>query len=568
MQNLEEEIFKQAVRNAYEHNGKADPNAVLGKVLKAFPDYKSRIQELRAAINDVVSRVNSMSPEDLKESYNRYADEFNRHYQEIQEKTSKPNLNIEGAEYGKVVTRFAPSPNGFMHIGHAKVAFLSNEVKSIYNGKIYLYFDDTNPEKDKQEFVDQFLRDLDWLGLKFDDIYFASDNIERIYELAKQLISVGKAYVCLCTPDTIKRNRKEGLECEHREQSVEENQRLFQMMLDKRFKEHEAVLRFKGDMKDPNTVMRDPTLARIKYVNHYRHKDRYAVWPTYDLNTPVNDSIHGITDVIRSKEYELRDRLDTEILKALGLNVPRIHSESRLVIKNNITHKRLLNKLLHEKLIKGLDDPRLVTIAGLRNRGVRPEAIKDFVLRFGFSKTDSVVDIGMLLSYNKRYIDDTAKRLIGFENPIKLKLNFDINNPIRADLHPSRDIGYRELYIKDSAIYINKDEFSGPGVYKLRFIGNIKIKEENGALSADITNSKADRVLHWLPSLDRAIKVAYVKDPLKDGVFDNQSIEVKRLYVEPYEEKIEINEYIQLEGQGFFYRNSYYEDERYIFISK
>ncbi|MGC8568242.1 MAG: glutamate--tRNA ligase [Candidatus Micrarchaeia archaeon] len=570
---MEEKIMKEVlesiriytIKNAYEY-GKARYDSVLGKILSKFPESKNEMTWLSKSIKEVVEEVNSMAKEDLESAYAKYKPLFEEEYKKKVDETSKPRMVLEGAEYGNFATRFAPAPNGFMHIGHAKTLNLANEFAKIYNGKIFLYFDDTNPEKDSEKYVDMIKRDCEWLGVKFDGEYYASDNIEFIYEVARKLIKTGNAYVCKCSREKMKEMRLAGKECEHRTQTIEENLKEFEGMLSGKFNEGEAVLRFKGDMQSPNTVMRDPTLMRVKKSRHYRQGTKYIVWPTYDLNTPVNDSIHGITDPIRSKEYELRDELYYKVLDAAGLRKPRMHSDSRLVIKDNITHKREINQLIKEGLLEGYDDPRLVTIAALRNRGILPEAIRDFVLKFGMSKTESKVDISMLMAENKKYIDPTSKRLFFVKEPVKCHIN-GMDREVKIPLHPTNDLGYRS-YKLNQYIYISKEDIEKSNKLKLKDLCYIEIEKNGEAYEARMLESADEKIkaVQWLPEDFLKCKVLVPKNPIKEGKFDKNSLEILEGYAEPYLKEIKENEIIQFERFGFCIMHQKEKNEL-IFIS-
>jgi len=548
-------IRKLAIKNAIDY-GKADYKAVLGKAIAKVPGAKENMQELSKLVNEIVSEINSLPREKIVEEYNKYSEEFEQEEKKKAE-VSKPKLVLPGATPGNFATRFPPEPSGYMHIGHAKVAFLEREFANIYNGKLFLYFDDTNPEKEKQEYVDAFKKDLEWLGIKFDDEYYASDNLEKIYEYAIKLIKNGKAYVCTCDPETIRRNRFNGVACVHRSHSIEENLELFEDMLKGKFEEGGAVLRFLGDLQSKNTAMRDPTLIRIKKTPHYRQGSKYILWPTYDFNTPIMDSIHGITDVIRSKEYELRTELDLAILDALGLRKPRIHHEARLVIKDVPTQKRVINKLIKEGIVSGFDDPRLVTIAALRRRGVTPEAIKKFVLRFGMSRVESTMDINMLLDENRKIIDKTAKRLFGVIDPVELEVRGIGKVHVKLRLHPNVDMGYREydvgniLYIgKSDALNLKKGE-----QIRLKDLYNVEVEEVGDKIIGKyIGNNAIDaQKIQWV---DKANCVdAYFITPkplLVNNEINKDSLEVEKGLAEKYIEMIKKDEVVQFERIGFF----------------
>lgn len=407
---VKKEIRKYVIRNATEY-GKANEGSVLSKIISLHPELKTDIKSLGMEVKKEVAEVNKLSKEQLANEFAEYEEEFKESDVQRAEKSSKHNFSVPGAQKGNFITRFPPEPGGYMHIGHAKPAFIEDELCKAYEGKLMLYFDDTNAENEKQEFVDAFKDDLKWLGIKFDAEYYASDNLPILYGYAVEIIKKGKAYICMCDGDTVKEGRSLGTQCPHKSQSKEKNLELWQKMLGNGFKDNEAILRLNSDMGAVNTTLRDPTLFRLKHAKHYRQGDKYFVWPTYDFCTPIVDSLKGITDVVRSKEYEMRDELYFMVLDILALRKPRISSISRLEIADNVTSKRRIRELIAQKLIDGYDDPRLVTIRALRRRGLAAEAIREFALSFGMGKAESVVDIEMLLGINSKLISAKAHKL-------------------------------------------------------------------------------------------------------------------------------------------------------------
>ncbi len=531
---------------------------VLSKVGKS-----GDIKDLRMEVEKVVDSVNAMSKEAQIAEYDTYKGEFEHEYSEKVKNTSSPHMELKGAVEGNFSTRFAPEPSGYMHIGHAKVVFLEQEFAKIYKGKMFLYFDDTNPEKESQEFVDAIKRDLDWLGVTFDKEYYASDSIEKMYEYARQLIKNGKAYVCTCPSETIKSYRMKGLSCPHSRNPEAENMMMFDEMLEGDYDEGQAVLRFRGDMSSSNTVMRDPAIMRIKKHVHYRQGDKYIVWPTYDFNTPVMDSLHEVTDAMRSKEYELRGEIYVEILKALGLRVPRMHHEARLVVKGSLTSKRKLNDLISKGLISGYDDPRLITITALRRRGIRPEAIKKFVMRFGMSMTNSVVDLSLLYAENKKLVDPHAKRLFYVENPVKVVVENPGKLPksVSLKLHPSNDLGSRS-YAIGATFYISgsdADSLDMDSKIRLKELADLRIlsvsKEAIHAEAIKISESEAKSMkkIQWVPEESKLeCKVLIPKDLVDENEnFLQDSLQVSKGYIESFAQKLEKGEVVQLERFGF-----------------
>ncbi len=554
---VEEEIRKAALKNALDY-GKARDSTVINTVLSGFPELRADIRELAWAVNKEVSRINSLGKEELEKEAGAYRKEFEEKEREKAIRTAKPKMELEGAQKGHFATRFPPEPNGYMHIGHAKPVFMEREFADIYEGGLFLYFDDTNPEAERQEYVEAFKKDLEWLGIRFDGEYYASDNIERMYSYAATLIKNGNAYVCLCPVEQVKENRSTGKECVHKKQTSAENLRLWNEMIKK--ERDTGILRYNGNLKDLNTAMRDPTLFRIKAETHYRQGAKYSVWPTYDFNTPIMDSMKGVTDAMRSKEYELRDELYYKILDLLGLRKPRVHSFARLEIKDNITSKRKLKEFINSGNISGFDDPRLVTIASLRRRGILPEAIREFVLRFGMSKTNSQVGIDMLLAENRKLIDSRAVRMFFIERPRKLSVGGipAEARKIRMKAHPSEDLGFRE-YEVGSEFFINSHDaisLKKGSLARLKDAFNIRILEPGGdTIKAEYVEGKGNDLLklQWVSEGNYVDgKAISIGNLLSGDGFNKKSMVVTDGYIEGYASELKIGDIVQFEKIGFF----------------
>ena len=549
-------IRKYALKNASDY-GKAHEGSVLNKIISLYPEHKSDIKSLAKEVSKIIFEVNALGKDALQSEYSKYAAEFENEQKIRVEKTAKPNMELEGAVMGNFATRYPPAPNGYMHIGHAKALFLESEFAAKYNGKLFLYFDDTNPEKDRQEFVDKFHEVLKWLGVKFDKEYYASDGMDKIYECARVLIKNGDAYACSCSAEQIKDGRFNKKECAHRVSDPKSNSLEFEKMLEGGYGENEMIIRFKGDMASENTAMRDPTLLRIKNSAHYRQGTKYRVWPTYDLNTPIMDSIHGVTDVMRSKEFELRDDLGRMILEKLGLHPPRIHSFSRLVIKDNLTHKRELNELIKGGEIGGFDDPRLVTIVALRRRGILPEAIRNFVLKLGMTKTDGTVSIDALLAENKKLIDPTSKHLFFVSDPVKVHISAAQGSDVKLKLHPSNEMGFRE-YRTGSEFFISNEDAQNlreGDTIRLKDFMAIKITSlENGEISAEKADgAQKGKVIQWVPESSHVRCSVSMPENSVDGNgrFNPNSLKTSSGYVEGYASTLKEREIVQFERFGY-----------------
>ncbi len=561
-------IRKYALKNAHDY-GKASEGSVLGKVIPYSKNVK--IQDLKRLVSEEVTKINGMDRAAIEREYSSFKDEFEQKERETAEKTAMPTIRIDGAEKGNVVTRISPAPTGYMHIGHVKQALLSEEASRIYDGKFYRYFDDTDPELCRQEYVDSMMKDHEWLGMKFDRTYYASDHIAEMYKYAEQLIDAKNAYVCTCSRETMKERRFLGVGCEHRKESVEENRRLFGGMLDGRVAEGEATVRFKGDMASNNTAMRDPVIMRIVDTPHYRTGKKYRVWPTYDFNTPIVDSLNGITDIIRSKEYELRDEESRAILAALGLRIPRMHLEARLNIRGNITQKREIRKLIDEKRLQGWDDPRLLTVMALRRRGIMPQAIRNFVLRLGMTKTDSTVPLDALLAENKKVIDTAAKHLYFVPDPVRMVVNGAARSRAKLRLHPLKDYGFRE-YDTGECFYISRDDSSsieaGAGV-RLKDFMDVKVMKKGSSIEAASDNSAGGRIVQWVSDGNYLECTVLVPMPIvnDDGRFNPDSLRKISGYVESYAERLKEHEIVQFERFGYCILDDK-KRMQFIFISK
>ncbi len=559
---------KYAIKNAHDY-GKAEIGSVLGKVIQSAKG--AQVPELKKLVESTVKEINGMKRADLEKEYSRFKEEFEEKAKEIVEKTTMPNLEIDGAEKGNVITRISPAPSGYMHIGHVKQALLSEEVAHKYGGKFYRYFDDTDPEQCKQEYVDAMMKDHEWLGLKFDRTYYASDHVDDMYKYARQLISSKKAYVCTCTREVMKERRFLGLECEHRKESTDENKRIFNEMLNGKMPEGSATIRFKGDMSSQNTAMRDPVIMRIVDVPHYRVGNKYRVWPTYEFNTPVVDSLNGITDIIRSKEYELRDEESRAILEALKLRVPRMHLEARLNIKGNTTHKREIRKLIEERKLQGWDDPRLLTIMALRRRGIMPQAIRSFVAKLGMTKTDSTVPLEMLLAENKKAIDPIAKHLYFVPDPVKIVIKGHEHSEAKLRLHPANDYGFREYETKET-FYISKEDASDIEVgtkLRLKDFKDAEITRKGSTIDAHESEGREGKIVQWVSEGNYIECIVLVPMPIVDdeGNFSPNSLQKVSGYVESYAERLNEHEIVQFERFGYCILDDK-KGMQFIFISK
>ena len=439
--------------------------------------------------------------------------------------------------YDTVHTRFPPEPNGYLHIGHAKAILLSYGIAKKYGGKFNLRFDDTNPTKEKSEFVESIKADVKWLGADWEDrLFFASDYFEQMYEAAVKLIKKGKAYVCDLTAEEIREYRgtltEPGKDSPYRNRSVEENLRLFEEMRAGKYADGEKVLRAKIDMASPNINMRDPIIYRVAHMTHHNTGDKWCIYPMYDFAHPIEDAIEGITHSLCSLEFEDHRPLYDWVVRELEYPVPPRQIEfAKLYLTNVVTGKRYIKKLVEEGIVDGWDDPRLVSIAALKRRGFTPESIKMFVDLCGISKSQSSVDYAMLEYCIREDLKLKRPRMMAVLDPIKLVIDnypegqveyLDAANNLENEELGSRKVPFcRELYIE-------REDFmeEPPKKYFRLFPGNevrlmhayfVKcesfVKDENGKVvevhctydpetkaGSGFTGRKVKGTIHWVPA--------------------------------------------------------------------
>jgi len=364
---------------------------------------------------------------------------------------------------GQVVTRFPPEPNGYLHIGHAKSICLNFGIATEFDGRCHLRFDDTNPEKEEQEYVNSIIEDVRWLGWDWGEhLYYGSDYFQQMYEYAVQLIKKGRAYVCDLTSDEIREYRgtltEPGKNSPHRDRSIEENLELFESMRKGEFPDGSRTLRAKIDMAHPNLNMRDPVMYRILHATHHRTGDKWCIYPMYDWAHGLEDSIEEITHSICTLEFENHRPLYDWFLNELGIHHPQQIEFARLNLSYTIMSKRRLLKLVRDGHVKGWDDPRMPTISGLRRRGYSPESIRNFCKVIGVNKFNSTIDIALLEHCVREDLNKTSPRVMAVLRPLKVIIDnypenqveqFDaINNPEDASAGTRKVPFSRELYIE------------------------------------------------------------------------------------------------------------------------
>jgi glutaminyl-tRNA synthetase len=457
----------------------------------------------------------------------------------------------------KIHTRFPPEPNGYLHIGSAKAIWINYTTAKKYGGLFNLRYDDTNPSKEDNEYVESIYEDLKWLGCEPNGVYYGSDYFDKCYEFAVKLIKEGKAYVCDLNADELREYRgtltTPGKNSPYRDRSVEENLELFERMKNGEFPDGSKTLRAKIDMASANMNMRDPAIYRIVHVDHHRQGNKWCIYPLYDYAHPIQDAIEGITHSLCSIEFENHRPLYDWVIENIGFEIkPKQREFARLNVTHTVMSKRYLRKLVETNLVDGWDDPRMPTLCGLRRRGYTPASIFDFVSRAGVAKAYSVVDYELLEHCIREELNDTADRRIAILKPIKVIVTnypedkveyFEVsNNPA----HP--EAGTRTLPFTRE-LYIDADDFAEvppPKFFRMKPDGEVRlmgayivkcneiIKDENGNIveihctadletrnNAPIDGRKVKGTIHWLSS-------KYASDTtvmLYDFLFDIENVD-------------------------------------------
>jgi len=542
-----------ALQNASEHEGKTRNETVISKILGARPDLRSKTKEIIPIISEVVTEINRLSVAEQKS-------ELESNFPELlvtkpkQERVGLPPL--EGAENGKVVTRFPPEPNGYPHIGHAKAAIIDEEYAKMYNGKLILRFDDTNPENERLEYYAAIKVGLDWLGVKYDRVKNTSDDMELIHKKGIQMIESNHAYVCTCNQETISNNRREMKPCKCRSGNLDQNTKRWHDMFEK-YNPGEAIVRFRGNMESDNTVMRDPALFRIIEGSHPLLMEKYRVWPNYDFAVAIEDSIDGVTHAFRTKEYELRNELYYAILDRLEMRKPKMFEFSRLEFEGMPVSKRVLKPLVEEGQVSGYDDPRLPTLEAMRRRGIVPEAIRKFVLSLGFTKSDTLAPFDTLESFNRKIIDPISIRLFMVTEPVKLIVKNNKVTSVELANHPQKDIGKRRVEV-DGVFYVSGNDVKDLQVGdQLRLIElyNVKITKIGSDIEAEYSGDdfKAELPkIQWITQKESTkINILIPKTLFVNEKFNENSLETIQAFTEKY--YLELNEGAEIQFVRFGY---------------
>ena len=556
---LKKEIRKMALQNAFEHGGETRDKIILGKILGTKPEFRSKVKEITGNISEIVSAVNQLSSEEQGKEIKEKFPELLVPKEKIIEREGLPEL--KDAEQGKVITRFPPEPNGYPHIGHAKAAIINSEYAKMYGGKFILRMDDTNPEAERMEYHAAIKVGLEWLGIEFDTVKNTSDDMKVFYEKGIELINSDKAYICTCKREDISKNRRERKACKCSTNDIDKNNKNWEKMNEK-FKPGDAIVRFRGDMKADNAVMRDPVLFRIIEGKHYTLGEKYRIWPSYDMAVAIEDSIDGVTHAFRSKEFELRKELIDAILDALNMRKPAQGFFSRLEFKGMPISKRIIKPLIEEGKVSWYDDPRLPTLEGLRRRGIKPEAIRKFIMSLGLTKANTLAPFDALEAFNRKFVDADSIRLFMVSNAKKLTVRNLPVSSIEIPNHPINEMGKRKIDI-DGNFYISgndaQDIKEGTQV-RLLGLGNVFITKEGIELEGEFVengNTADIPKIQWVPQKTaHMIKMLIPRVLFNDDKFNEESLEELDVYTEPHYLQLKEGEEIQFVRFGYCRKDS------------
>ena len=511
----------------------------------------------------------------------------------------------------KIHTRFPPEPNGYLHIGSAKAIYINYTSAKKYNGLFNLRFDDTNPTKEDNEYVESIMEDLKWLGANPDEVFYGSDYFQKTYEFAVELIKKGKAYVCDLKGDEMREYRgtltEPGKNSPYRDRSVEENLELFEKMKNGEFPDGYCTLRAKIDMASPNMNMRDPAIYRILHMSHHRQGDKWCIYPLYDFAHPIQDALEGITHSMCSIEFENHRPLYDWVVENIGFEQPPHQYEfARLNVTNTVMSKRYLRQLVETGVVDGWDDPRLPTLCALRRRGYTPESIFRFVELAGVCKSLSLVDIALLEHCIRDELNKTALRRIAILDPIKVEIEnypedkqeyFEISN------NPNDEAAGKRKVLFTKNIYIDKDDFSAcppPKYFRLKPEGEVRLMgayiikykdivyNEDGSINkiictADIESGNGNPIdgrkvkgtIHWLSEDNCTEKDVYIYNNLftientnaipEDKTFDDylnpDSVEKKLgCKLEKCLDEAKAGDKFQFVRLGYFCKDSKYDN--------
>ncbi len=532
-------ILKHTLANAIEHGGKANVQAVLGRVIAEDASLKEKIKEIIPEIKKTVEEINSLTVDEQKKKLTELGVSL-----EKKEKIEGGLPGLPNVVKDKVVMRLAPFPSGPLHIGNARMVILNDEYVKKYNGKLLLVIDDTIGSKKKfilPEAYDLIFDGLKWLGVKYNKVLYKSDRLDLFYDFIKELIQKKFAYVCECDVNTLRKNRAEGVACKHREQSEKCNLEKWNEMLKGKYKEEEAVVRLKTNIIHPNPAFRDRVLARIVNRKHPRVGKKYRVWPMLEASWAFDDYLLGVTHILRGKDLMIEDMMEEFIWNVMNWKKSTIAHYGMLNLEGVKLSKTEARIAIEKKKFIGWDDPRTWSLQSLRKRGIQPEAVRNFIVKMGLSLADVTVPTEILYAENRKMIDAAANRFFAVVNPmtISIKNSPKIKN-VRAKLHPDFPRrGKRKIPVNVKKIYIEKEDFEK---FKGKEVGlmdlfTVKLDKQSEFISKKVKYEIPK--IHWVSEPNVKIKIV-----MPDG-------SINKAVAETNMKKLKVDNIIQMPRIGF-----------------
>jgi glutamyl-tRNA synthetase len=504
-----------ALKNAVEHGGRAVVGSVVSMIMSDRPDLRPRAREIARIAAEVVREVNSMSLEDQRRALEEEYPDIARPRRRPDERRERALPPLPGAEEGGVVTRFAPNPDFAMHIGNARPAILSHEYSRMYGGRMILRFEDTDPRTKTplREAYDLIREDLKWLGVRWDEEHIQSLRMEVFYAAAREALEKGCAYIDICG-EAGRSLLREGRYCRTRDNGPEWQLEEFDKMLSGSYGEKEAVVRVKTDPSHPNPSLRDWVALRIIDTSRTPHPlvgDKYIVWPTYNFAVTVDDHLMGVTHVIRAKEHEVNTEKQLFLYKCLGWKPPHFMHIGRLKLEGFILSKSFIRKIMSENPGRfwGFDDPRFGTLAGLRRRGITPEAIREVILSLGVKHTEATLSWPNLASVNRRILDSRSDRIMFVEEPTAFRLQMDKCREATVPIHPERPEARRYRLCPGDIVYIDSGDAREGSKVRLMGLDNFSIDRGNSTLElvgggVEYARRASIPIIQWVPASSAA----------------------------------------------------------------
>ncbi|MFQ6020631.1 MAG: glutamate--tRNA ligase [Candidatus Aenigmatarchaeota archaeon] len=533
-------ILKHALANAIQY-GKADEKAVLGKVLSEKPKLKKDIKKVKSEIKKIIKEINKWSLEKQKKELKKLG---------YRKPGKRERIGLPPLPHakGKTVMRLAPFPSGMFHIGRARMAILNDEYVKKYKGKLLLVIDDTIGSKEKiptKEAIEGIPEDLKWLGIKFNKTIYKSDRLEIFYKYAEKFLKNHWAYVCTCSPNKLRYNRRKGIACECRERSSKENLKEWKKMLKGKYKEGEAIVRLKTNLKDPDVAFRDRVLLRISNREHPRVGKKYHVWPLLEFSWAIDDHLLKITHILRGKDLVMEDKMERYMWDLLKWKPPVIIHHGLLRIRGVIISTSSVRRKIAKGIYSGWDDPRTWTLRSLKKRGIQPQALRNFIISMGLTISDAEVPIDVIYAENRKIIDPKANRYFFVAEPIEITLDKLITRSVKAPIYPGKR-KYRKIPVTKK-IFVEKQDFVAYRNKEVRLMHfcNILLNKKSKYKSKKLKDIPK---IHWV-SKNVKIKIVMPNGKTIKGLAEPEIRKVKKDQIVQFERI----GFARCEKKGLFY---------------